>query len=112
MRRDVAELAVLKSMVLRSVVEADGRIRALPEDKSPQFYAQLEEAGALEETSIDELIFERLDMNINEPSEGEGGVLGAYHVLRQRLKEALKIVETEILRREAPGEAPDPKLLN
>lgn len=100
-RRDVAELAVLKSMVLRPVIEADGTVRAVPEDKSAQFYAQLEEAGALEETTIDALIFEQVDESMDAPSEGEGGVLAAYHVLRERLKEALDVVNTEILRRSA-----------
>lgn len=64
------------------------------------------------EISIDELIFQRVDTDTDAPNEGEGGVLAAYSALRVRLKEALNIVETEILRRGVPDAAPDTKRLN
>jgi hypothetical protein len=112
LRRDIVERVVLKSNVLEPSITADGIVRAWPADKNPEFYAELAEANALEEISIDELIFQRVDTDSDAPNEGEGGVLAAYSALRVRLKEALNIVETEILRRGAPGGAPDPKRLN
>jgi hypothetical protein len=111
-RRDIVESVVLKLNVLEPSITADGIVRAWPAEKSSEFYAELAEANALEQISIDELIFQRVDTDIDEPNEGEGGVLAAYSALRVRLKEALNIVETEILRRGTPGAAPDPKRLN
>jgi hypothetical protein len=111
LRRDVVERVVLKANVLAPSITADGTVRAWPTDKSPEFYAELVEANALEEVSIDELIFQRVDTDSDAPNEGEGGVLAAYSVLRVRLKEALNIVETEILRRGVPDAAPDTKRL-
>jgi hypothetical protein len=112
LHRDIVECEVLKSSILEVSIELDGTVRAWPAGKSPEFYTELVESNALVEIPLDQLILERVDMNIDEPNGGEDGALAAYSVLRERLKEALNAVETEILRRRAPGAAPDPKRLN
>lgn len=112
LHRDIVEREVLKSSILEVSIEVDGTVRAWPAGKSPEFYTELVESNFLVEIPLDQLILERVDLNIDEPNDGKGGVLPAYVTLRERLKEALNIVETEILRRRAPGAAPDPTRLN
>jgi hypothetical protein len=112
LHRDTVEREVLKASVLEVSIEVDGIVRAWPAHKSPEFYAELMEANSLVEIPLDQLILERVDLNIDEPNEGKDGVLPAYITLRERLKEALGIVEGEILRRKAPGAVPDPNRLN
>ena len=67
--------------VLEPSITADGIVHAWPANKSPEFYVELAEANALEEMSIDELIFQRVDTDSDEPNEGgrrrSGGIFRA-----------------------------------
>jgi hypothetical protein len=53
----------------------------------------------LEGSALDELVAEMIELDRNEPSYGEDGVLEEYGMLRDRLKRALRLIETEIGRR-------------
>jgi hypothetical protein len=65
----------------------------------------MQEQGLLQRTEIDTLVAHALELDVNEPNYGDGGVLPDYVVLRHRLNHALSLVDAEIARRKARSRA-------
>lgn len=97
--RSIVDREVLLENFLQPQINNDGTARVWPADVPEEFFAEMQEKGNAPIIPLDTLIAERLDSNIDEPDYGEDGVLPAYFMLRERLKAALDLVESEILRR-------------
>lgn len=97
--RNVVEHAVFLENIFQPVINVDGTVRAWPVMAADELFGEMDEKGNLPVIPIDTLVAEKLDANMDEPDYGEDGVLQAYYAMRERLKAALDLVESEILRR-------------
>ena len=97
--RETIERLVLLTTRFRSWIESDGTVKPYPEETSDEVFGEMLRNECLEGAAIDELVAEMVDLGCNEPSPGEDGVLEDYGMLRDRLKRALHLIETEIGRR-------------
>lgn len=97
--RNIVDREVLLENFLQPQINNDGTVRVWPADVPKELFAEMQEKGNTPVIPLDTLIAERLDTNIDEPDYGEDGVLPAYFMLRERLKAALDLVESEISRR-------------
>lgn len=97
--RNIVDREVLLENFLQPQINIDDTVRVWPADVPDDLFAEMQEKGNTPVVPLDTLIAERLDTSIDEPDYGEDGVLPAYFMLRERLKAALDLVESEILRR-------------
>ncbi|WP_234729620.1 hypothetical protein [Acidocella facilis] len=97
--RSIVDRAVLLENCLYPQINVDGTVRARPEDVPNELFAEMLEVGNAPAIPLETLVAETLDMHMYEPDYGEEGVLQAYRAMREQLKEALDLVESEIARR-------------
>jgi hypothetical protein len=97
--RSIVDRVVLLENFLQPQINIDGTARVWPADVPDELFAEMQDKGNTPIIPLDTLIAERLDTNMDEPDYGKDGVVPAYKLLRERLKAALDLVESEILRR-------------
>ncbi len=86
-------------------IDMDGMVCAQPDllAVTDQTLDEMHERGLPRREPIEKLVADMIEVNQNEPNEGEDGVLPDFMTLRRRLRRALDLVETEIARRSARG---------
>jgi hypothetical protein len=99
--REHVDRLVLTATRFQPRIEVDGTAQAWPDAEVVDdgvFEAMLK-GGLLPMVPLDELVAEAIDLNRNEPSQGEDGVLPDFASMRKRLAHALQLVDAEIARR-------------
>lgn len=105
LERIAVERAALLSNSFYAHMSSDGTVQPRPEDVEDGLFSEMQEQGLLQRTEIDTLVAHTLELDVNEPNDGDGGVLPDYLVLRHRLNHALGLVDAEIARRKARSPA-------
>ncbi len=93
--------AVMKDQPLSVHLDSDGELRAEMLHMDDEVFEEIYKSDRLERTTIDQLVRHTLEMDRNEPNEGEDGVLPMYAQLRESLMRALTLVDEEVARRSA-----------
>lgn len=103
--REALETLILTSTAFEPVVDADGSIHAWPDALvvGDEIYEQMLRGDLLPKIPMDELVAETLELNRDEPDDGEDGVLPEFATMRDRLAHALELVDAEISKRSARG---------
>ncbi len=101
--REVLENLILTSTSFDPGIDSDGMVRAWPDGLAvdDDTFGEMRARGLLPKIPIDELVAETIELDRNEPDEGDDGVLSEYRKMRDRLKRGLELVEAEIARRTA-----------
>jgi hypothetical protein len=101
LKRELLDRLVLLSNTFQPRIEFDGMVQVWPDDVGDDLFEEMLASGMLPKAALDDLVAETLELHANEADRGEEGVLAEYAVLRDRLKHALDLVETEIAKRTA-----------
>ncbi|MDR3526616.1 MAG: hypothetical protein P4L57_05005 [Rhizomicrobium sp.] len=107
--RDTLEALILTSTAFEPVMDADGTVQACPDALvvSDEMYGEMLQGDLLPKVAVDELVANTLELNRNEPDDGEDGVLPVFANMRNRLVHALELVDAEISRRSRKSDVPD-----
>lgn len=93
--------AVMKDQPLSVNLDSDGTLRAEMLHLDDEIFEEIFKSDLLERTTIDQLVKHTLELDRNEPNEGEDGVLAMYARLRESLLRAIVLVDEEVARRSA-----------
>lgn len=106
LRREIFDRLVLLSNTFEPRIDIDGMVQVWPDDVGDELFEEMLAAGLLPKAALDDLVAETLELHANEADRGEEGVLAEYAMLRDRLRHALDLVETEIAKRSARNPEP------